>query len=36
MVEYDFTLGTKYSLYLYTQNKSYPIKLLKPKLYLSP
>ena len=33
MVEYDFTLGTKYSLYLYTKNKSYPTKLPKPKSY---
>ena len=27
MVEYGFTLHTKYSLYLYTQNKNYPTKL---------
>ena len=36
MVKYDFTLYTKYSLYLDTQNKNYPTKLPKPKSYLSP
>ena len=30
MVEYGFTLYTKYSLYLYTQNKNYPTKLTTP------
>ena len=30
MVEYGFTLYTKYSLYLYTQNKNYPTKLITP------
>ena len=30
MVEYGFTLYTKYSLYLYTQNKKYPTKLPTP------
>ena len=34
MVEYGFTLRTKYSLYLYTQNKNHPTKLPKPKSYL--
>ena len=38
MVEYDFTLRAHqiFSLYLYTQNKNYPTKLPKPKLYLTP
>ena len=36
MVEYGFTLRTKYYLYLYTQNKNYPTKLPKPKSYLNP
>ena len=36
MVKYGFTLRTKYSLYLYTQNKNYPTKLAKPKSYLVP
>ena len=39
MVEYGFTLHTKYSLYLYTKKKkkrNYPTKLPKPKSYLSP
>ena len=27
MVEYGFTLCTKYYFYLYTQNKNYPTKL---------
>ena len=27
MVEYDFTLHTKYSLYLHTHNKNYSTKL---------
>ena len=35
MIEYDFTLHTKYSFFLYAQNKNYPIKLLKPKSFLS-
>ena len=35
MIEYDFTLRTKYSFFLYAQNKNYPIKLLKPKSFLS-
>ena len=30
MVECGFTLCTKYSLYLYTQNKKYPTKLPTP------
>ena len=36
MAEYGFTLHIKYSLYLYTQNKNYLTKLLKPKSYLNP
>ena len=36
IVEYDFTLHTKYSLYLYTQKENYPNKLPKPKSYLIP
>ena len=30
MVEYGFTLCTKYYVYLYTQNKNYPTKLPTP------
>ena len=36
MVEYGFTLRTKYFLYLYTKNKNYPTKWPKPKSYLIP
>ena len=36
MVEYGFILCTKYTFYLYTQNKNYPTRLSTPKLYLSP
>ena len=36
MVEYGFTLCTKYTFYLYTQNKNYQTRLPKPKSHLSP
>ena len=36
MVEYGFTLRTKYSFYIYTQNKNCPTKWPKPKSYLKP
>ena len=36
MIEYGFTLRTKYSLYLYTQNKNYPTKLPKLTSYFKP